>query len=141
MVGGVPSPPRRLSNHTIAGPDHSVVHPGIFPHNPAAAKLATIREWLSFDHKAGWGTDAFEDNLPADAVFPDRWVSADDRYDAREILNRQFALLADAAQQRPKGEAGGFGDGRGRSSGRELGISPIEIVVTIVGSNESTVHP
>ena len=75
------------------GPDHSVIHPGIFPHNPEAAKLATIREWLAFDYEAGWGTDAFEDTVPDDAVFPERWDSVDDRYDAREILDQQFELL------------------------------------------------
>ena len=47
--------------NTMAGPDYSVIHPGIFPHNAEAQQLATIAEWLKFDHKAGWGTDKFED--------------------------------------------------------------------------------
>lgn len=92
-IGDVETKPRKRTNHMFPGPDHSVIHPGIFPHNPEAAKLATIEEWLTFDHEAGWGTDAFEDTVPDDAVFPERWDSIDDRYDAREILDRQFELL------------------------------------------------
>ncbi len=92
-IGDVETKPRKRTNHMFPGPDHSVIHPGIFPHNPDAAKLATLREWLTFDDEAGWGTDEFEDAVPDDAVFPERWDSVDDRYDAREILDRQFALL------------------------------------------------
>ena len=94
-VGDAETRPRKRANHMFPGPDHSVIHPAIFPHNPEAAKLATIREWLTFDYEAGWGTDAFEDTVPEDAEFPERWDSIDDRYDAREILERQFALLAE----------------------------------------------
>jgi len=100
VVGGVPSPPRKLTSHVFAGPDYSLIHPGIFPHNPDAAAMATIREWLQFDYEAGWGTDAFEDQLKGNETFPDRWASADDRYDAREILKRQFKLLDKASEDR-----------------------------------------
>jgi len=93
MVGGVPTLPRKITNHFFAGPDYSVIHPGIFPHNADAQQMATLAEWLRFDHKAGWGTDRFELNLPPDTRFPERWQSVDDRYDAREILNEQFKQL------------------------------------------------
>ena len=99
-IGDVETKPRRRTNHMFPGPDHSVIHPGIFPHNPEAAKLATIKEWLVFDYEAGWGTDAFEDTVPDDAVFPQRWDSVDERYDAREILDEQFALLDEYMAQR-----------------------------------------
>ena len=99
-IGDVETKPRRRTNHMFPGPDHSVIHPGIFPHNPEAAKLATIKEWLVFDYEAGWGTDAFEDTVPDDAVFPQRWDSIDDRYDAREIFDRQLALLDEYMAQR-----------------------------------------
>ncbi len=99
-VGDVETKPRRRTNHMFPGPDHSVIHPGIFPHNTEAAKLATIREWLAFDYEAGWGTDAFEDTVPEDAVFPERWDSVDDRYDARDMLDQQFALLDEYMAQR-----------------------------------------
>jgi len=100
IVGGVPTKPRKRTNHMFAGPDYSIVHPGIFPHNDKAAQLATIREWLTFDYKAGWGTDEFEKKVTKDYKFPPRWASTDDRYDARAILNEQFALLAEIHAQR-----------------------------------------
>ncbi len=100
VVGGVPTKPRKRTNHMMAGPDYSIIHPGLFPHNDKAAALATMREWLTFDHKSGWGTDAFEDKVPRDFKFPDRWKSVDDRYDAREILDEQFKLLGEVEKQR-----------------------------------------
>lgn len=94
-IGGVPTPVRKRTNHMFAGPDYSIVHPGIFPHNTKAQKLATMREWLAFDEQAGWGTDAFENHVPANYKFPDRWKSIDDRYDARAIIDEQKKLLND----------------------------------------------
>ncbi len=100
IVGGKPTKPRRRTNHMFAGPDYSVIHPGIFPHNSDASDMATIREWLTYDHKAGWGTEEFEDNIPQDFEFPPRWTSADDRYDARDILTENFKLLKEIEVQR-----------------------------------------
>jgi hypothetical protein len=100
MVGGEPTRPRKRTDHMFIGPDYSVVHPGIFPHNTAASELATLREWLSFDVEAGWGTDAFEDHLPDGYEFPDRWRAIDDRYDARDILDDNLELLAEADEKR-----------------------------------------
>ena len=100
VVGGKETASRKLTNHFFAGPDYSVIHPAIFPHNAEAAEMATMREWLAFNYKEGWGTDEFEDNLPDDYEFPPRWRAIDDRYDAREILNRQFKLLDWAEDKR-----------------------------------------
>jgi len=100
IVGGVPTKPRRRTNHMFAGPDYSIVNRGFFPHNDKAAALATMREWLTFDDKGGWGTDEFEKNVSKDFKFPPRWTSPDDRFDARAILNDQYALLADIKKQR-----------------------------------------
>jgi nitrate/TMAO reductase-like tetraheme cytochrome c subunit len=100
IVGGVPTPARKRTNHMFAGPDYSIVHPGMFPHNVKAQKLATLREWLTFDDQAGWGTDAFENHVPKDFVFPPRWRSIDDRYDARAIIDEQKKLLNDLDIQR-----------------------------------------
>lgn len=100
VVGGKPTKTRKRTNHMFIGPDYSIVHPGIFPHNTEAAELATIREWLTFDVDAGWGTDEFEDNVPDDYEFPERWTSKDDRYDARDILSDNLALLAEADDAR-----------------------------------------
>ncbi|MGH7939077.1 MAG: multiheme c-type cytochrome, partial [Chthoniobacterales bacterium] len=100
MVGDQPTPPRKLTDHRFAGPDFSVIHPGLFPFNVKAQQTATMREWLQFDYKSGWGTDAFEKKAPTDYKFPARWQSIDDRYDARAILNEQFAKLEEINLQR-----------------------------------------
>ncbi len=112
VVGGKPTTPRKRTSHMFIGPDYSVVHPGIFPHNTKASELATIREWLTFDHQAGWGTDAFEDRVPKDFEFPERWRAIDDRYDARDIIEENLALLAEADIGRRKVLQAGyqFGD-------------------------------
>ena len=94
VVGGEPTMPRKITNHFFAGPDYSVIHPGIFPHNAEAQQMATLAEWLQFEHKAGWGTDEFEDNIPEGTVFPERWRAIDDRYDARAIIATQLERLA-----------------------------------------------
>jgi hypothetical protein len=100
VVGGVPTANRKLASHSFAGPDYSVVHPGIFPHNAEAQALAPMRAWLKFDHKAGWGTEEFENKVTKATKFPKEWKSVDDRYDAREILKVQFARLASATLKR-----------------------------------------
>ena len=100
IVGGIPTRARKRTNHMFAGPDYSIIHKGLFPHNARAAEMATMREWLTFDVEAGWGTDAFEDNVPNDFQFPERWTYADDRYDAREIINQNEALLARISDER-----------------------------------------
>ena len=99
-VGNRATRPRKRTNHMFAGPDYSIVHPGIFPHNTEAQELATLREWLMFDHEAGWGTDAFEDAAPDDYEFPPRWVEPDDRYDAADIIRDNLDLLDEIARQR-----------------------------------------
>jgi hypothetical protein len=101
-VGGVPTRPRKRADHRFVGPDYSVVHPGVFPHNTRAQELATIREWLTFDYKAGWGTDAFEKNVPKDYKFPPRWTSVDDRMDARAIIDENLKKLDEMAAARKK---------------------------------------
>ena len=100
VVGGVETKPRKLTNHFFAGPDYSIIHPGIFPHNAEAQQIATLKEWLQFDVAAGWGTDKFEDTIKDDSGFPERWQSVDDRYDAREIIDYQLERLEWARTQR-----------------------------------------
>ncbi len=100
IVGGVETQPRKRTNHMFVGPDYSIVHPGIFPHNDDAAEFKTISEWLQYDYKAGWGLDEFEDEIDEDHPFPETWESYDDRLDARDIIDEQLALLDEIQQQR-----------------------------------------
>ena len=108
-VGNAYTPPRRITNHMMAGPDYSIIHPGIFPHNIEAIReenageletgLATIREWLRYDVEAGWGTDEFESNIPEGYEFPDAWKDQARRLEGRRILNDQFATTAEYRKQ------------------------------------------
>ncbi len=86
--------PRHISNHMVWGPGYSIAHPGIFPHNPKAKKY-TPREWLAFDYRAGWGTDEFERGLARQTSFPPPWDNADERRDARKIIDNNIAKAAE----------------------------------------------
>ena len=44
VIGGKETEPRKLTSHLFAGPDYSVIHPGLFPFNVEAQELATMRE-------------------------------------------------------------------------------------------------
>ncbi len=104
------TPARKLTNHTFAGPDYSVIHPGLFPHNTDAQKLATMREWLEFEwrdpvtkNQEWWGTDEFEARVREDRrayEFPNKWRSATRRKRARSIINDQLAHLDIVKEQR-----------------------------------------
>ncbi|MGB0723616.1 MAG: multiheme c-type cytochrome [Gammaproteobacteria bacterium] len=107
IVNGHETPTRKLTDHRFVGPDHSVVHPGFFPHNDQAADLASMREWLLFDWRAGWGTEEFEDALAEreDAGkplprFPERWSDSADREEAREIIDVQLERLDEMREAR-----------------------------------------
>ena len=95
IVRGQPTRPARRTNHMFAGPDSSVVHPGIFPISPEVQAFATPEEWLTFDVEAGWGTEKFENDVPKDASFPSIWDDPEERKAARELIDRQLDLLAE----------------------------------------------
>lgn len=95
VEGRVVDPLRKHSNHMFYGPGYSIAHPGIFPHDVAQDRW-TVNQWLEFDWRAGWGTEEFERNLEAQGLtyyFPPTWANADDRYDAREIVDRNLKKL------------------------------------------------
>lgn len=137
-VGNRPTRPRKRTNHMIPGPDHSVIHPGLYPHNIAAIKeehdaykhagtsipgLATMREWLQFDYESQWGTDEFERSDAADKLnesAPEAWRDPAKRYRARQIITDQLELLSEYTEARRRIMANGFelgeiqcDDGRG----------------------------
>ncbi|VAW17149.1 hypothetical protein MNBD_BACTEROID05-1217, partial [hydrothermal vent metagenome] len=99
IIGGKPTKSRKRTVHMFVGPDSSIVHPGIFPHNPEAQKIASLRQWLAFEYGVGWGTDEFEDNV-SNEQFPKHWSDASKRYDARDIIEENLALLDKSLEQR-----------------------------------------
>ena len=86
---------RKHSNHVFYGPGYSIAHPGIFPFHLKSDRWS-MEEWLQFDWRAGWGTDDFEelvDDGRLHIAFPPVWAEADDRYDAREIIEDNLKKL------------------------------------------------
>jgi hypothetical protein len=86
---------RKKSNHVFFGPNYPIAHPGVFPFNLKANRW-TMDQWLTFDWRAGWGTEEFEDAVADGKVtcqFPPLWAEADDRMDAREIINANLKKM------------------------------------------------
>jgi len=96
VVGGKEiNPGRKHANHRFIGPGYSIAHPGIFPHN-TKAQTFSIKEWLQFDWRAGWGTNEFEDKVARGKIkvaFPKRWADPLDREDAQQIIEANLAKL------------------------------------------------
>ena len=57
---------------------------------------------MKFDYRAGWGTDAFENNVSKDTKFPSEWESPDDRFSARQIIKENLAMLEQKRALRQK---------------------------------------
>ena len=96
VIGGKEiNPGRKHANHRFIGPGYAIAHPGVFPHN-TKAQAFTMKDWLQFDWRAGWGTNEFEDKVASGKVkvdFPKRWSDSLDREDARQIIEENLAKL------------------------------------------------
>jgi nitrate/TMAO reductase-like tetraheme cytochrome c subunit len=107
VVGQRINPRRRHHNHAFVGPGYSIAHPGIFPHNPEAARWK-LRDWLKFDWRAGWGDpdweDRYEDRRAARKIrrirFPRVWRDRDTREAAREVIVANLAKLEEKRKLR-----------------------------------------
>jgi len=86
--------PRRHGNHSFWGPNYSMAHPGLFPHNKDANRY-TPRQWLAFEYRNGWGTPEFESTVTPDMTFPQPWDTQDDRIDGRKVIDANLAKLQD----------------------------------------------
>lgn len=88
----------RHTDHAFVGPGYAIAHPGIFPSNRTAPESFTIKRWMTFDWRAGWGDEEFEkkqtDAKESAVQFPEEWKNLDDRRDARRIVNENLASLA-----------------------------------------------
>ncbi len=86
---------RRHSNHAFYGPGYSMAHPGVFPQNPKNAEFA-MKDWLSYDYRAGWGRDKFETAVNDGKIkvdFPKVWADVEDRYTARDIIEENLEAI------------------------------------------------
>lgn len=119
----------RHSNHAFYGPGYPIAHPGLFPFNPRGLRW-TIKEWLTFDYRAGWGLRDWEDKLAAGEVrtpsFPHEWKQRDDRMFARFVIQQNEKLLEDKKRDRlavmENGSRidGPFFDGKKPTRGKDL---------------------
>lgn len=93
-ISGKPvNEPRKHSNHMFWGPIQPISHPGLFPHNEKSLRWS-IDDWLSFDWRAGWGTEAYERSPQSKyASYPPKWNSSDERRDARKVIDENLKLL------------------------------------------------
>lgn len=93
---------RPLSDHTFVGPGYPISHPGLFPFRMEESPF-TPQQWLTFDYRAEWGSDAFENKLassPGSANFPDEWKDADKRRTAWKIVQENLARWEERKQMR-----------------------------------------
>ncbi len=98
------NPTRKHSNHAFYGPGYPIAHPGIFPHNPEAERW-TMQEWLTFDYRAGWGTEDFEEAIED---LTESFETVDEALEslaggddgARDDLKEQLAELSDQLTDR-----------------------------------------
>ncbi len=122
-IGGKPiGEKRKHSNHRFVGPGYPIAHPGIFPHNPRATEIADIQQWLQFDYKAGWGTEAFERSGPSESQFPPHWQDLERRLEAREVIEENLVELKVKRDLREEVmEAGSGVDGPFFTSKRKVG--------------------
>lgn len=92
---------RDRTDHTFVGPGYPISHPGLFPFRREPSPF-TPQQWLTFDYRAKWGSDEFENNVPASATFPAEWQNAADRRKAWVIVQENFVAWKDRERQRYK---------------------------------------
>lgn len=119
-VTGVEFPQRKRTNHRFIGPDYSIVHPGIYPHDPRTLSgdesypvpeddVAAIglTDWLTFDWQGDWGKREFEKKerkRKGDdrTNFPVEWQDRKKRELARKIIDDNLKRLETAQVERKK---------------------------------------
>lgn len=76
---------RPLTDHTFVGPGYPISHPGLFPFRMEESPF-TPEQWLTFDYREKWGSDAFESKVEPGHPFPPEWQNAADRKKAWQII-------------------------------------------------------
>ena len=86
---------RKLANHIFHGPSYPLAHPGVFPQNEKALRWKAA-DLIAFDYRSEWGNESFERSLAAgqiQAEFPTVWGNAEERRDARKVINENLQLI------------------------------------------------
>ena len=92
---------RPLTDHTFVGPGYPISHPGLFPFRMEASPF-TPEQWLKFDYRDKWGSDAFENGVPASYPFPPEWRNAADRRTAWRIVQENYERWNERKEMRKK---------------------------------------
>lgn len=92
---------RPLTDHTFVGPGYPISHPGLFPFRMEESPF-TPQQWLTFDYRAEWGSDGFENNVPAGKSFPSEWQNAADRKTAWRIVDENLKRWKVRQKQRER---------------------------------------
>jgi len=107
--GNIANPNRPLTDHTFVGPGYPISHPGLFPigelmlgSTVVAKPPFTPQQWMTFDYRAGWGSDAFESTKAASTKFPPEWQNPADRKKAWDRIQENYLFWKDRAAKRVK---------------------------------------
>lgn len=92
---------RDLTDHTFVGPGYPISHPGLFPFRMEESPF-TPQQWLRFDYREEWGSDAFESKVAPDHPFPPEWQNPADRKKAWRIVEENLARWRDRQAKRKK---------------------------------------
>lgn len=137
MQGKSVNEDRKHANHAFYGPGYPIAHPGIFPHHPDAQNWS-VKEWLTFDYRSGWGTEEFEEKVEEEEItveFPEAWEDAGDREEARAIIDENLEKIEEKAElRRQVMENGSHIDGPFFSSAPQAGSS-LDFHYTITNIN------
>lgn len=92
---------RPLTDHTFVGPGYPISHPGLFPFRLEDSPF-TPQQWLTFNYRDKWGSDAFENRNPAASTFPAEWQDPAKRKVAWKIVAENLERWYERKQQRLK---------------------------------------
>lgn len=92
---------RPLTDHTFVGPGYPISHPGLFPFRMEESPF-TPQQWLTFNYRDKWGSDAFESSGAAAATFPPEWQDPAKRRVAWKIVQENLDRWYERKRQRLK---------------------------------------
>jgi hypothetical protein len=103
--GKIVNAARPLTDHTFVGPGYPISHPGLVPFRMEESPF-TPEQWLRFNYREEWGSDAFESKAAAAApgsyTFPSDWQSSVDRRKAWGIVEENLERWKERREMRIK---------------------------------------
>jgi hypothetical protein len=91
---------RDLTDHTFVGPGYPISHPGLFPFRLEDSPF-TPQQWLTFNYREKWGSDAFE-SAGGSGGFPPEWQNAADRRTAWRIVEENYERWHERQEMRKR---------------------------------------